>query len=247
MSTVAFILEEAFREGGLTTELQHPTPTQTEQALARLQTVIASAYGFEVGEQLEDWRVGNENVRDTDATWSADHWTYPVPNSRLLLMHDSAQTIYLPEPTHGSRISVVDVNGALAAHNVTLNGNGRHIENASSLVLSANNYAGTWLYDADSANWALVTPILKTSSMPFPAEFDEYFITSLAMRLNPRYGRGISEVTAAALQRSLEKMRARYEQRQDVGVALGARAVTTGYQDGRFARPAGSGRYGWMH
>lgn len=245
MSTVAYIVEEAFREAGMLAETQYSTPAQTEQAVARLANLVATAYSAEAGEPLADWPVGTvgaEYVHPLTAD-SQRIWDRPEQNSRLLLNHNEALTIYFaPMPSHGARMQVVDVDGALAAHNVVLDGNGRLIEGARTVTLSTNDLNAAWLYDADAANWTRVSPIVATGSMPFPEEFDDYFITSLAMRLNPRYGRTISEGTGAALARSLERMRARYAQSQDVAVALPLRRLTEKPGDfGYYARP-----FGWM-
>lgn len=243
MTTVAYILEEAFREGGLVSELQNATPTQMDQALARLGTLVDAAYGSEIGEPLNDWYVGYSNRDVYEPQHSRDWWSRPVANSRLLLNHDSAETIYFPaEPENGARMQVVDVNNALAAHNVTLLGNGRLIGNAASVVLNTNGTSTTWLYDADTAAWLAVSPITIDGDMPFPAEFDEYFISSMAARLNPRYGRSMTEAMLSSLQRTQERMRARYAQVQEVGVD----SALLGLSDtpGRAYR---TGPFSWMN
>jgi hypothetical protein len=56
--------------------------------------------------------------------------------------------------------------------------------------------------------------------MPLPQEYDDYFVTRLAMRLNPRYGQAVPDVTVEAMNRIEQKIRARYRQprpRQDIG------------------------------
>jgi hypothetical protein len=59
--------------------------------------------------------------------------------------------------------------------------------------------------------------------MPFPVEFDTYFITRLAMELNPQYSGTTAQETLDAMQRSESKLRARYRKprpKQDMPAGL---------------------------
>lgn len=254
MTTVAEIIEEAFRESSITADLQSATPTQTSQALARLQNVVGSAYGFEVGEPLSDWPIGLEGIQwPTDFVWSQIIWERPRINVRLIAASDEAQTVYLPErPYDGSRVALIDPASRLAAAPITLDGNGRTIEGAQTLVNNVDGTTKIWFYRADLGNWTLVTPLAATDTFPFPPEFDDYFITQLAMRLNPRYGRSMTQESLDAHARALALLQARYRQSENIAVDPALRRLGLQYDSGdnlsRFYpySPPMVGDRGWM-
>lgn len=256
MTTVAEIVEEAFRESQLLNELQSATPTQTNLALSRLQNAVSSAYGFEVGEELSDWPIGTEGLHNPrGVVWQRLEWERPRINSRMIAASAEAQTVYLPSnPYDGSRISLIDPASRLAAYPITLDAQGRTIENATTFVANTDGLQKTWFYRADRGNWTPITPLAFTDDFPFPAEFDEYFITSLAMRLNPRYGRSMTAESIAALQRSVTLLQARYKQSESVGVSEALLNLSAHYNGGDDrARPyyggaeqAGDRGWGWM-
>lgn len=222
MSLVADIIDEAFREGGLITELEHPTPTQTSRALSRLQSIIASSYGYEVGELLSDWGIGLYY----DQTVYSNLWQYPIDNSRLLLRMDEPRTIYFPcHPMNGTVMKAIDILGNLSTYPLTIDPNGRRIEGGLTLVLNTNSINVSWIYDAETGNWVRMEGIDLQSEMPLPMEFDDYFITSLAVALSPRYASAISGSTQKRLNDQLIKIRARYRQTQQVPVELALRRL----------------------
>lgn len=234
MTTVAEIIEEAFRESSLTAELQSATPTQTSQALARLQNVVSSAYGFEVGEPLNDWPIGTEGIKfPTEVLWERLYWERPRINVRLIAASAEAETVYLPErPYDGSRLGLIDPASRLAGAPITLDGNGRTIEGAQSLVINTDGIQKIWFYRADLGNWTPVAPLAFVDDFPFPPEFDDYFITQLAMRLNPRYGRSMTQESLEALSRSLTLLQARYRQSENVAVDPALIRVSEHYNSG---------------
>lgn len=249
MSIVAEIVESAFRESGMTNELQSATPTQTNQARDRLQAVVSSAYGFEVGEPLTDWPIGLEGVaQPTEVCWVQYLWERPRINVRLIAASDDAQTVYLPaKPYDGTRIALIDPASRLAAAPITVDGNGRMVEGAQTFVANANGLTKIWFYRADLGNWLPLTPLVLNGEFPFPPEFDDYFITRLAMRLNPRYGRSMTQETIGELDRTLGMLRARYSQSENVGVSPALLNLGEQYSGfGRDRRPYFNGDRGWM-
>lgn len=214
MSAVIEILEGAFFEAGLVTELQSPTPRQAELAMKTLATTVSFMYGTDVGEYLEPWPLGNYG-RSTQSRMSLSEQTltYPVANSRLIAVNEAAATVYLdPAPSDGARMGIVDPFARLVANPVTINGNGRSIEGAASVTVNTNGATTVWFYRADTGNWAKVTPLLITDEMPFPSEYDEMFKILMAMRLNPQYGRNVSGVQGQALKMYKQQFTARYVQ-----------------------------------
>lgn len=250
MTTALEIITDAYRESNILGIGVIPNATHTTEALRRLNAIISSALGFEIGEGLTEWMVGTTNIVDsaliTEPTEAV--WTRPFANVRLMLNAQSAQRLYLPNnPSDGARIGVVDVLGTLANYPVTLDGNGLQIEGVSSIVLNTNDLTRTWFYRADLADWKRVATLVSSDPMPFPDEFDDAFVTMLAMRLNPRHGRVIDQATGMWLDRSLRALKARYRQKVIVPADYGAVAMTrTGYGN-NYGRPFGRTPSGWMN
>ena len=204
MTLVSSILLDAYRESNLIAESATALSTNKQtESLRRLNSLISSIMEWEAGESLRQWPVGTTGYIDPPEEIQRDIWKYPPINSRLVLNHSQAETIYLPEkPSDGARISVQDIGSQLATYNVVLNGNGRLIEAARTLTLSTDDLNRTWLYRADLGDWRRVSTLLVSDEMPFPTEFDDMFIVLLAIRLNPRYGRKLDPQTTLVLDRS---------------------------------------------
>jgi hypothetical protein len=249
MTVVSAIITDAYRESNLIGVGRVPTDPQNTEGLTRLQSLIAGVYGHDVGERLEDWMVGYAGQQDPDHCWSANDWAYPLPNSRIILNHQNAETIYLPVvPDHGARISVVDVNSVLGTYNVTLMGNGRLIDGVASVVLNTNALNKTWVYNEDVSGWQALSTLALTDLLPFPVEFDDYFIITLAGRLNPRYGRSLSDLSLARLQELREQLEARYRQTRNMPAPNAVRRLQGPASQGYSPDVGGrSGRFGWMN
>jgi len=220
MSTiVSDIITDAYRESNLIAISASPTSPQATEALRRLETLIFSTFGNEVGYDFEDWTVVTDaNIRKPSgvALTAAEAAAWVInPQARLQCNLSAATTLDLdPYPTDGQRFKVIDVLGNFSTFNLTLNGNGRSVAGGSTLVLSTNGTKKEFFYRADLGEWVEITDLQLTSEMPFPADFDDFFTTSLAMRLNPRYGR---EIPPEAMQRYMmqrNQLIIRYDQQQ---------------------------------
>lgn len=221
MTLVSAIIQQGFRDANLIPIGSSPTTNESDEALKRLQVIISSTLGNEAGEILQPFQVGTNGVNASWIVPSVPTWL-PI-NVRLVCNLSSAQTLYLnPQPQDGSRIGVIDTSGNFATNNLILNANGRLIESAASVTLSANSLAREWFYRADLGNWARVTDLATSDEMPFPQEFDDLFIVSLAMRLNPRNAQQTSQESVNMMDRSRAQFRARYSQTiptaADIGV-----------------------------
>lgn len=250
MTTTLEIITQAYRESNLIAIGAAPTSPQQTEALARLNAVVSSVYGYEVGDQLQDWPIGTANVTDATGGWDATVWSAPPANVRLIAASTTPQAVYLPpDPCDGARVAIIDPQGLLSSGAVTVYGNGRTIEGAASYTASVANAERAWLYRADKGDWKLLSTLTAAvdEEFPFPTEFDDYFITMLAMRLNPRYGRSISDLSVAAMERTLEKLRARYRQKVLVLGEAGPATLTSGY-GGELdnSNPHHRVGYGWM-
>lgn len=228
MTLVSDIIQQAYRESNLIASGASASTNQETEALKRLNVLVLSVLGQEAGRKLTDVLVGDGNVTFSGfvpATWNEDT---PLPaNARIVANIEAATTLYLnPAPEDGARLALIDASANLATYNLTLTGNGRLIESATTLVLSDDSLARQWFYRADLGDWRRVTDFVAADEFPFPPEFDDYFITLLAMRLNPRFGRSLGEESAAALARSRTAFRNRY--RQTVTRSADAALMMTG-------------------
>lgn len=205
MTTALSIITDAYRESNIIPMGVSPNTNQQTEALARLNSLVLSTIGNEVGDALDDLNIGG----NYDQSSLTDEF---IPdNARLVLNLSAADTLKLhPSPIEGQRVSVVDAKDNLATYNLTIDGNGRQIEGASSVVLNVNGETRQWMYRADLGEWVKISALLIGDALPFPQEFDDYFITMLAMRLNPRYGQALSNETMLAMRRARSQLRARY-------------------------------------
>lgn len=217
MTTVSTIIDDAFRASNLTATGAAPTSGEITEALRYLNRIVASTIGNEAGEDFVPVAIGSANIsRPTGFPWYEtvpDNTDWFVPeNTRLFLNIEEALTLYLhPEPDDGARVAVVDMGENLATYNLTLNGNGRHIEGSDTLVLDGSTgNVFEWFYRADTGNWVLYSELSLINEFPFPEEFDDYFIMSLAMRINPQYGKTLDEQALMFWRRAKSQLRARY-------------------------------------
>lgn len=211
MTLASSIILDAYRESNLIPLVSSPSTAQVTEALRRLNGLLLSTVGNEAGNDLVDLNI--DGAFD-ELTVVAD-WV-PI-NARLVLNLTASRSISLdPYARDGQRLAVVDILGNLATFPLTLDGNGRLIEGADTLVLDEDALVAQWMYRADIGSWVRIAGLEEDDEIPFPGEFDDYFITMLAMRLNPRYGQELPPLTAQALTRSRSQLRARYNKPQEM-------------------------------
>lgn len=239
MTTAQNLIQAAYREGNLISIGTVPTTNELAEALDRLNAVIKSVYGEEMGENFADWPVplpqhtapiaanapqlpypqGNDVslYGSTLLSATSNAFTpYPPKNSRVV-WGGVTTTVYFPEaPDDGSRMSVVQGSGAgdsgAPGQVLTLDGNGRTIQTAKTQVLTDPVSPAEWLYRADIGDWVLIATLALTDTPPFPSSFDDLWVSFLAIRLAPRYGKTTSPETAATYKRMLGKLKSRYRQ-----------------------------------
>ncbi len=205
MALASEIIARAYREGQIVPLVSSPSTNEQNEALPLFNSLLLSVLGNEVGEDLHDLNVGGAY----DQSQFLSGWV--MANTRLVLNLGSTRTFKLdPEPYDGQRLGVIDVAGNLATANLILSGNGRRIEGTPSVTLTTNSLARQWLFRADLGNWLPAVALGLSDALPFPSEFDDYFIIRLAMRLFPRNGIGTSPESANVLQRAERQLRARY-------------------------------------
>ncbi len=148
------------------------------------------------------------------SSFSQNASTYTVrPQSRLICNLVAASTFNLdPQPQDGQRLSVVDAASNFDTLNLTLNGNGRLIEGSPTLVIDDAGAQLQWVYRSDLGNWVPVAPLDDADEMPFPSDFDDYFIIMLSQRLDPRYGETMKPESADRLASQKVQLATRYNQ-----------------------------------
>lgn len=226
------VIKYAYREAALRPIGFTPTANETAEGLYRLNAFINSLFGFELGEDLADWSIptsvrtasqdtsfinqgfpGNVSTFDQPGVpydAGGDIAQYPPINSRILCRITSATTLYLPQfPADGARMAFVD-NGMSAT--LTLDANGRKIASALTATLPAGTANTTWFYRSDLAEWQVLAQLTSSDQTPLPTEFDDLFVTGLAIRLTaldevePKTG------TLEAYKRILTRCKQRYAQ-----------------------------------
>lgn len=240
MTTVASIITDAYRASNLIPLGATPNDLQIAEALSKLNQIVLSSVGNEIGEELKELSYGGEHSQSFLTT------KYIPTNYRVILDLTAPVTLKLhPRPYEGQRIAISDVGGNLSTNTLTIDGNGRNIEGAATLVLSTDGLAQQWLYRSDTSNWVKITSLIETDAIPFPAEFDEYFILTLALKINPMYGQEMASEIVASLRRTRSQLRARYRHIRKVYPDYAGRLGDKRYWRGQFGDNFDSG-YRWI-
>ncbi len=220
MTLVSDLIRDAYRETNLIAIGGTLTADEQAEGLKRIQVIAGSVYGNEMGEQLQLFPIGQNNVQvPSGYPWGNGYppqqWWAPL-NVRLVCNLTSALTdppVYLhPAPQDGSRLGLIDASGNFATYNLALWGNGRTIEGVEQLTFSTDGVKADWVYRADLGDWKRVAPIDLDDEWPWPEAFDDMFVVMLAMRLNPRNSQAIAQESVQTMQRSRSQFQARYKQ-----------------------------------
>lgn len=225
MTSISQILTDAYREAGITGIGESLDSDRFGEALRRFNVLFDSLIENELGEPLLNVNYGQEGLTNTYAKFEDMSETvddlYIPSNTRLILNIGAAKTLFLPpNPRDGARVQIIDNKGNVGTYNVTINGNGRQIESAASVVLNTNNVNRQWFYRGDTANWVKVTDFVNGDNSPFPEEFDDFLVMLLAIRINPRHGAETSAEMVEAFKRSRSAFRRRYRQHTEVDAEL---------------------------
>jgi len=216
-SPILTIITEALRETNLIPLGVIPTENQQAEAFTLLQSIVSSVLGNEVGENLNPMPLGQDNITSpVGYPW----WNNSLPgnmfiqtNVRIMCNLTAEGFVNLhPKPHDGARMGVVDVSGNFGVNEFTIFGNGRQIEGESEMTYNTPGEIREWIYREDLGDWVVVSPLDPSGNMPFPSEFDDFFVIRLAMRLNPRYGQIMHPASMETLKEMTSKLTARYSQ-----------------------------------
>lgn len=237
MALVHEIIKDAYREANLIPITQSPTPDEQAEALRLLNRFVRSIFGNEAGDKLQSFTVGSLNVVTTSQLPIFDFTTpnYVPLNARLMANISAATQVNLhPDPEDGSRVAVVDVAGNFNTFNLTLRGNGRGVDTATTAVLDTASLRKEWFYRADLGSWMAITDLMISDTFPFPLEFEDLFVIGLALRLNPRNGVSLDDQSLTRYKRQLGIFKSRYTQTSPQCSESGLLYLTThkGYRHG---------------
>lgn len=226
MTLISDIITEAFRSLNLVAAGQSPTSAETDEALILLNRNIRSMFGTSLGTELSDVNYGESGltskVYDNLDWWQSLYGEAVPPNSRLVCNLVGPETLYLfDKPQDGSRFAIVDAAGNLSINPLTIEGNGRTIEGASQLVVNTNGALLEYFYRADQGDWKQISALTLTDESPFPFEFDDLLIQSLAISMCSRYGVTMTDTQMADYSRVKSRFSARYSQRTQAPVEAG--------------------------
>lgn len=200
---------------------RNPSSAQAANALTELGDLIKSLVGF-----------GGSHPVETVVIDESYEMSGRQRAVRFLCL--TGVTITLPEhPVDGARVEIKDVKGTAATSNIVLSGNGLFIESAASITISTASVQRSWVFRADTGNWARVADLGLDDDLPFPDEFDTIVALMLARRLEGEYGANLSPTDQALARAGRSRLRARYVKPPD--------AVF----DGGLSNLGGAGQTGW--
>lgn len=245
MTLVRDIVRDAYRACNLIAISADPLTAEYDEGLRLLNRIVSSSYGNEASEQLDPLPLGQNNISKPNgfpwynqspgwADWFVPH------NTRLVCNLTDALTVYLdPNPEDGSRFAVQDMSNNFSTNPLTVVGNGHQIDGNTSVSFNTNGTNNEYFFRQDTGNWALLSPLGLDDTFPFPTDFDDFFVLSLAIRINPSYSQTVDPQTLKSFTRAATQFKARYRQHDFVWSELGL-IRTSGarrryYDDTRFA------------
>lgn len=213
MTTVRETVQDALREGNIVPVGSDVPDREMNEGVRALNRILVSAFGSFSGGALSDWLLPCPAPSAQDAanapllpgsrrdTRYRVAPQFPPTNSRVV-WDGTDQTFYMPSrPDDGARMAVVTGNLPAAPGELTVLGNGRLVELPADPLVSTVAVTLAWFYRADTATWRLLKTLGVDDEIPFPPTFDDLWITGLAVRMYPRYGKVASAETLAEFQR----------------------------------------------
>lgn len=233
MATCSEIIQAALREGNLLAVSATATTAEQTEALARLNSYIPTLLGDLIGENYDDWLVPapqrtaslaanypqlpypidtlGDAILPSSSDLTDNIWPYPPQNSRLVVAITDPTTIYFPEaPNDGARMQFVST--PAMNDTLTINGNGKAVESASTKDVTTADTGREWFYRADLGDWKVIATLALSDTPVLPSEFDDLLITGLSIRLSPRYGQEPRQGTINTYKDMLKMAKNRFKQ-----------------------------------
>lgn len=227
MATARKTITRSFRENNLIPIKQTPSDAQVSEALDYLNDTIKSLVGHTIGEMFGDWLVPPSRTDPVAARWplypaevpvDASVYTSPPANARMLTRILTPTTIYFPfEPSDGARMALVNVGDDYSITPITLDANGRLIEGVRTLTFNTATVTPIlWFYRADLGTWKRIADLALDDNLPFPDDYNDFFVAVLAARMAPNYGKTPNAITGSIAGDGLTKFRQQYAQTVNV-------------------------------
>lgn len=226
MATLRKIVTDAYRESGILQKGAALDADQLQEGLDKLLMLVDNVFGEEVGGPYVDLNYGSNEVFNSFSIGSNKQTeidnSFAKPSYRLFVHNSEAKTVYLdPSPYDGARFSVVDAAKNFSTKPLTIVADTRSIEGQNQIVLNTDGANVSWFYRADVGNWVKLTPLNVDDEMPFPSQFDDYFIIKLATRLHPRYLVQTAQETMMHYKEMQRKFRSRYSTSEQMRSEIG--------------------------
>lgn len=234
MTANSTLIQAAFRESNFIAQGADPTENEQAEGLRLLQSMVSSLAGSVIGTKFKPWHIPFVFNTAPEAkrfpAYAENNYIrpeidekYPPNNARVILRNTSTQTIYFQnKPNDGAIMSIVDA-GFTA--DVTLDANGMFFEtdgNDRTKVIeprtTGRNPKQDYVFREDTASWNLTSNLLYAGEMPYPEQFDDYWITGLALRLSPSFGEKTTQVTMMRFKEMTTFIRGWYRQHEEVVV-----------------------------
>jgi len=255
MATASEVITLAYREANFKNSVGVLTAEESSEGLMLLQSVVDSFFGLVVGTKLLPWFVPSpQKTAGAAANYPAlpgDHSAsshqsvmLPPSNVRLMMKNSAPVTVWFQyQPEDGAVMEYVDTGHEA---DVTLDANGAlfgltgstETVDITALFPTGRNTPRRWVYRADYGSWLEITALGLTSVLPFPSAFDDYFVTSLAVRLAPRFGADPRQITLLRFNQMEVFLRGQYLQSKEVLVGTGGtpslQSYRAGFESGSF-------------
>lgn len=222
MTTASALVTQAYREGNRIGLTASPTTEQLAEGLTLLNDYLDSLLGFELGEFNFDWPTPPSVTSPVPARYPllplqrslpSTVWPYPPSNVRVLMTLTNDTTIYLPQdPRDGARLRLINLDSS-SAFSLTIEGNGRLVQAATSVTGLATALNETNLfYRADLGDWQLTTTLVAATESPLPTLYDRLLALGTWQYLAPRYGIEMKPTQMLSFKRLLKRLKAQYRQ-----------------------------------
>lgn len=214
MATLSQIITRAYRESQILDISAFPSADQESEALEILNGILRR---YQRQPVMTVWLGSFDDVKRQRGQIFRDftpyRLQYSVPQDCFVNVNlEDPTEVYFPcDPGDGARINIIDVNNSLAASPLTIYGNGNRINGGTSEVISTNGAQVEYFFRRELADWRTIPASFVASSIiPFDSQFDDMFVIELAMRLNPRYGDSLSDLSMAAHELMRQLFNGRY-------------------------------------
>jgi len=246
MALVSDVIRFAYREANFNTVSGVPTALEYAEGLSLLQPIVNSLPGMVTGIRMKPWFIpAPQKVSPIAADYPAMSSSalapqniFNPPSNRRLMMRNTedVEVFFQYQPQPGAVMEYVDT-----GHEgiVTLNGNASFfglVGSNESVVIDPDSGGGRnlprrWHFRADFGGWQELTTLALTSTIPYPVEFDDYFITALAIRLSPRFGSEPRQVTILRFQTMEAYIRDQWLQSEEVLSGVHAQGTRQSWND----------------